>query len=86
MVHEQEHSAQQVSAAFVSQYYNTLLKNTDNLFRFYKEDSTVSHAEFNESGNMITGLKVCCRTEASGIPCACLQAVHSFNYLFFRSR
>lgn len=57
MVHEQEHSAQQVSAAFVSQYYNTLLKNTDNLFRFYKEDSTVSHAEFNESGDMITGLK-----------------------------
>lgn len=58
MAHDQEHSAQHISAAFVSQYYNTLLKNTKDLFKFYKEDSTASHVEHNETGKTATGLKV----------------------------
>lgn len=53
----EEHTAQQVSTVFVKQYYNTLLGNTHQLFKFYKEDSTALRAEYNETGNAIAGLK-----------------------------
>ncbi len=55
----QQPTVQQIAGSFVGQYYNVLLKTPENLYRFYKADSSFVSGFQNETVEPVIGEEVC---------------------------
>lgn len=58
----QAHTAEQIGYIFMKRYYDTLTREPETLYKFYKDDSTVAHGTESEPNlQSVSGLEVCCK-------------------------
>lgn len=55
-------TAEQIGYTFIKTYYDTLTRDAEKLYKFYKDDSSVTHGEDENCGSnvsLVSGLEVC---------------------------